>query len=131
MKASKCEWPGCPVTIEQPKRGRPRKFCAEHAQASAAASKRLYKSRDYKKNLAKAVDSRLPECCQDCQRMHPKRNRCDQHKQWAQFVRDRGKAWRSPRRHSKHDSPEEAQFWEVINNGGFRITSNPDNWNPR
>jgi hypothetical protein len=131
MRVSKCEWPDCTATIEQPTRGRPRKFCAEHARTSAAASKRLYKSREYEKNLAIAVDSRLPECCQDCQRIHPKRRTCEQHKQWRQFLRDNRKIWRASQRHKNAESLEESQFWEVINSGGFRITSNPDNWNPR
>jgi hypothetical protein len=124
MKVSKCEWPDCTATIEQPKRGRPRKFCAEHARTSAAASKRLYKTREYEKNLAKAVDSRLPECCQDCRRIHPKRKKCDQHKQWGQFVRDCRKVWRSSQRHTNAESPEESAYWDAIDNG-LRITRNP------
>lgn len=127
--SSKCQWPDCTVAIEQPSRGRPRKFCVGHARDSAAASKRLYKARDYQKNLAKAVDSRLPECCQDCRRIHPKRKRCDQHKQWAQFVRDCRKVWRPTQRHTNVESLEESQYRDAVNNG-MRINRNPNNWNP-
>ena len=127
MKATECQWPECTATIEQAKRGRPRKFCPEHAQTSTAAAKRLYKSRTFEQDLAKAIDSRLPQCCQDCQQIHPRRKQCDQHKQWSRFRRQR--SWRPGRRHSRHDSPEEAQLGDAIENG-LRITRNPDSWKP-
>jgi hypothetical protein len=92
-------------------------------------SKRLYKSREYEKNLAKAVDNRLPPCCQDCKRKCPKRRTCDQHQQWKQFRRDCLKVWRPSQRHSSAESLEESLYWDAIENGA-RITSSPDNWKP-
>lgn len=124
----RCQWAECSTEIDKPARGRPRKYCAEHAKASAAASKRLYKSKTFESDLAKAIDSRLPQCCQDCRLIHPRRRQCDQHKQWAQFVRDCRKVWRPAERHSNAMSMEEAQFWEVINSKRMRISRNPDGW---
>lgn len=84
-----CEWAGCSVLIHENRRGRPKKFCAEHAKAS----KRKRDSIANFKRRTAGVGKRIPPCCRDARIANPRCRICAQHRQWNQWLKDQRKRW--------------------------------------
>src|SRR5579859_5703036 len=64
ITVDRCNWQaGCHEQVIQTGRGRPRKYCPAHANASAAESKREYKRA--RKRQQQEPHPRIPPCCAD------------------------------------------------------------------
>ena len=116
-----CLWAGCGVPVSQPKRGRPRKYCPEHAREA--------KRQQDNARWTRGIDGSMPPCCQDWALSGPRRKVCPQHKQWRLFTRQ---SWgfRLGQRHSKSRSEDEINILDLYNDGGCRVSVDPDSYHP-
>lgn len=82
-----CQWLGCRIALAQNQRGRPRKYCPDHARQSTAQNKRAWRA---------TVSKVYPQCCLDWQASKPGRKICQQHQDWARFCKDVGLSLHRP-----------------------------------
>jgi hypothetical protein len=128
-----CSWPGCGIPVTYSGRGRPPKYCPDHAKASKQRS-------DKRRPDSGHARKRYPQCCLDAQaarvrtygggaHVKPASVRtCAQHQQWRAFYgrgRERFIAQQSEAR-AERNNP---QLVEVKTSKAFRLTmGNPDDY---
>jgi hypothetical protein len=116
-----CLWAGCEVPVPQPKRGRPRKYCPEHAREA--------KRQQDNARWTRKADGSMPHCCQDWALSGPRRKVCPQHQQWRLFA---GQSWgyRPSQRHSNAESEDELTILDLERVVGCRVSEDPDSYYP-
>lgn len=129
----RCVWDGCGKPLEYRGRGRPAKYCPDHAKAN---KRRLDNSRqDYGRTR-----KLYPACCADAQDAKVKTygggvgvkvaniRTCEQHQQWQSWYgRSHGRAL--ARRSEARAEKTGPELVEVKRSKSFRLTfSNPDDY---
>lgn len=123
MKAH-CKYPDCAVSTEQPSgRGRPRKWCPEHAKVVKHDRDR---GRLRGTSAQQFTTLLLRDCCADAKRVNPRARSCPQHKQWATFLYQTRKAM-AGRSASKTGDTALADLSQSLPDG-HRVTQDPDSW---
>ncbi len=112
-----CQWADCGIRIERNRRGRPRKYCDDHATVSTAARKKAWIPKP----------GQMPQCCRDWQASAPGRRVCPQHRQWRQFCNDTGRvSWRPDEFVSLLET-----YGCDVESRNFRTATNPDSFDAR
>jgi hypothetical protein len=112
-----CTWPGCNALLTFCGRGRPPKYCPDHAKASKVKSDR---ARPHGGHTSRVY----PQCCKDARKENERVRVCPQHREWSVIVRGRIAVARADRlqaadeRISQFESREQYGDIEAIN-GGF------------
>jgi hypothetical protein len=124
-----CAYPGCTATLPKPAKGRPRKYCPEH---SAQVRRESNRKRMREVRLAELL-AKLPACCADAKRANSRKRRCEQHRQWREFLRDRRERLtaRSSQRSTAKTFVSENQRTLAAMGAGHRVSKDPDSWLPQ
>lgn len=91
---STCTYEGCGVALPEPRgRGRPQKYCPEHAAAvkreQDAARRREAQQIKFARNLVTIFEEgSIPECCYQARLANHRAKACRQHSQFSAFMRD-------------------------------------------
>lgn len=125
-----CGHPDCAVELPpRTGRGRPVKFCPEHAQARK-------REQDRSRFISREPESMyegIPQCCVDW-RLAGNGNRriCPQHKTWRAFIRQSRDFYRTSIRHNGQSTGQDVDtIVSLIETGrGVRVSADPDSWKP-
>src|SRR5215467_13946433 len=80
-----CEYPDCTVATGRPSgKGRPRKYCPEHART---VKRERDRNRIRGTRLQQFATLLMRDCCADAKRANPRVRTCPQHRQWNTFLR--------------------------------------------
>jgi hypothetical protein len=123
MKAN-CQYPDCTVSTAQPSgRGRPRKWCAEHAKVVKREQDR---GRLRGTPVQQFTELLRRDCCADAKRANPRVRKCPQHKQWTTFLYQTRKAIAAHTVSKTND----AKLADVSQSmpGAFSVAQDPDSW---
>jgi hypothetical protein len=119
-----CQWAGYNVPIQQAGRGRPRKYCDDHAAESKRQSNKAWRDKP-------TEDVHIPPCCLDARMANPRRRICEQHQQWRRFLADTRAALGTRRdREALEAFAADYSPGAIGMDRNYRVAADPDSWKP-
>jgi hypothetical protein len=118
----RCSWAGCGIPVTYSGRGRPPKYCPDHAKAS---KQRSDKARPGSGHARK----RYPQCCLDAQAARVRVRTCAQHQQWRAFYGRSRKGYQTQSSELRAEDNDPSWLGEIWQSQAYRITVNhPDDY---
>lgn len=120
--STQCQYPDCTVTVQSSGKGRPRKYCPDHAQT---VKRQRDRGRLRGKRVQQFATLLCYDCCADAKRVNPRVRSCEQHKQWRAFLRQGRTTIMADRTAGDANA---ADLAGLVQSGAFRVSKDPDAW---
>src|SRR5579863_1020923 len=121
--SERCAYADCPVLIAQSAgKGRARRYCPGHVKA---AKRERDRERQRQKRVRQFAELLLRDCCAAAKRENSRRRKCDQCKQWTEFLRDTRTAISAAKQAAA--TPGFDALMETMA-GACRVSTDPDSY---